>query len=87
MLEQPRDHTSITPGQVYERGFVIVLVLKKRTDPPSDWVFPVDTEHLVKELKWWDVLILCTTNDLEIERRVQHWTTGMFVDQHSVRIA
>lgn len=49
-------HVSVEVGQVYQRGSAIVLVLKKRTTIPNDWVSAIDQD--LSRLVWWDVLIL-----------------------------
>lgn len=81
--------SDVQPGQVYKRGFVIAVVLRRRSGPPDDWVTIKGEEFLLAKLIWWDVLNLsCDIDDpFHAPGTVMAWVSNMFIDGLSERLA
>lgn len=73
----------IAPGQTYDRAGVVVLVLRKRSGPPTEWSYSGlrdDTWANKQTNEWYDVLNLASDTSLPFHEpgKIVTWHESLF---------
>jgi hypothetical protein len=70
----------IEPGQTYDRAGVIVLVLRKRAEPPDEWGLLGGEAAKKQKGDWFDVLNLASDTELPFHEpgQIVAWHESLF---------